>query len=473
MLFPTITFGVFFAVVVLGHTLLLGHRRSWRLFMLGASYVFYGWWDKRFLALVIGSSIGNHFFAKRIAAASDRRRRLVLGIGVAMNLAVLGFFKYADFFVTSFVNGMSELGFKVSAEPLSIVLPIGISFFTFHGISYLVDVYRKELEPADSVLDVCLYVAFFPHMVAGPIVKARMFLPQLQNPGAMRPLEPVRAYGLITSGLFKKVVIADLLATQLVDPVFANPSGHTSLETLAAIYGYGVQIFCDFSAYTDIAIGCAMLLGIRFPQNFNRPYAAVSLQDFWRRWHMSLSTWLRDYLYIPLGGSAGGRLFTARNLMITMLLGGLWHGAAWTFVVWGGLHGAGLTAERLWRERRPTPVHAAEPAGLSRAVRIFLTFNFVCLAWVFFRATSFDRAGEVLGNLGGVWTEAPALTGGVLLALAVGLALQYLPRGWLPRLASSFGRLDPVVQGLTLAVALTFIDTLGAEGVAPFIYFQF
>ena len=473
VLFPTITFGVFFTVVMAGHWLLMGRRRAWRVFMLAASYVFYGWWDYRFLLLLMVSTVLDFTVAQAMVHTTvEGRRRGYLVLSIVGNLALLGFFKYYDFFVTELVNAASDVGVSLPLRPLNVILPVGISFFVFKTLSYTIDVYRRQLTPTSSLLEYALFVGFWPELVAGPIVRGSVFLPQLHSEDR-RPLEPARAYGLILGGLFKKVVIADLVATQLVDPVFANPGGHTGLETLVGVYGYAVQIFCDFSGYSDIATGCALLLGFRFPRNFDRPYAAVSIQDFWRRWHITLSSWLRDYLYIGLGGNRKGRLRTKVNLLLTMLLGGLWHGAGWTFVVWGALHGLGLAVERTWQERREAAGRVPSPRPLVRVARVVLTFHFVCLGWVFFRATDFGRAFDLLGRLAHGWGEAHTFTGGALLALVVGLAIQYVPRDALPRLARAFAAWPALAQGVAAAAVVMAIDTLGSQGVAPFIYFQF
>jgi D-alanyl-lipoteichoic acid acyltransferase DltB (MBOAT superfamily) len=282
-----------------------------------------------------------------------------------------------------------------------------------------------------------------------------------------------RAFFLIVGGLIKKKIFADLLATSLVDSVFDNPAGHTAWQVLIGVYGYAVQIFCDFSAYSEIAIGIALLLGFRFPENFNSPYTAVSLQDFWRRWHMSLSRWLRDYLYIPLGGNRGSALFTYRNLMLTMLLGGLWHGAAWQFVIWGGIHGAGLAAERLLAERRAALGHAPPRDTVARrVVGRLVTFHVVCAAWVFFRADGVGSALAVFGRLLS-FTGGGTVTTVVLTLVAIGIAVQYLPKDATARLQAAFSRLTPAVQGVTLAVVLVAVSVLGNQGVAAFIYFRF
>ncbi len=297
-------------------------------------------------------------------------------------------------------------------------------------------------------------------------------IPQLDTPRNPRKVDTSRAFYLIATGLFKKVVIANYLAANIVDEVFGAPGQHSSLEILVGVYAYAVQIYADFSGYTDIAIGLALLLGFSFPQNFDSPYTALSVQDFWRRWHMTLSRWLRDYVYIPLGGSRGSLGFTYRNLMLTMLIGGLWHGAAWTFIVWGGLHGTALVVDH-WRQRQgwyTPPTVSRRRTWIAR----FLTFNFVCFAWIFFRASSFSDAWTLITGLFTGWGEAsPLVTGGVLLAIAVGIGSQYLPPRVPALLMARFSRLPVVAQAVVLAFALMLTSALGPEGVAPFIYFQF
>jgi D-alanyl-lipoteichoic acid acyltransferase DltB (MBOAT superfamily) len=322
-----------------------------------------------------------------------------------------------------------------------------------------------------------VFVCFFPHLVAGPIVRGSELLPQIVRSDRRDPrrIDFPRAAYLIFGGLFKKVVLSSYISSSIVDPVFANPGLHSAPEVVFAVWGYAVQIYCDFSGYTDIAIGCALLLGFRFPENFNSPYAARSLQDFWRRWHMTLSFWLRDYLYIPLGGSKGSRSTMYRNIMITMLLGGLWHGAAWTFVAWGGLHGLGQCTGH-WRRQRRTArgLPAQSDARLAVAWQRFATFQYVCLGWVFFRATSFGNAFDMLSRLFSGWTLPSTLvTFPVLLTIAVGVGTQYVPERVSARAQDIFGRLRPVLQGTALAVILLAITTMGPPGVAPFIYFKF
>jgi D-alanyl-lipoteichoic acid acyltransferase DltB (MBOAT superfamily) len=457
VLFPTVTFAVFFAIVLPVSWALMRWPKIWRPFILVASYVFYGWWDWRFVFLLAASTVVNHVLA--VLIHRGRWRHAFLALAITFDLGLLAYFKYTGFFLSSVDNafGTSWLA--------NVTLPVGVSFYTFMAISYVVDTYRGELAPT-SFGRFAVFQAFFPHLVAGPIVRASELLPQLETPRDPKRVDTSRAFFLILSGLFLKVVIANHLATHIVDDVFAAPNRHSSLEVWAAVYGYAVEIFADFCGYTNIAIGVALLLGFEFPQNFASPYTAVSLQDFWRRWHMTLSRWLRDYLYIPLGGNRKARLLTYRNLLLTMLLGGLWHGAAWTFVVWGGIHGLGLAVERAtgWR-----PTTRAQQ-WLGRVI----TFHVVCFAWIFFRADTFSRAGQVLERLFTAWGQpSPLVTTSVVLAILVGVLTQYVRPTALTGLLHGFGRLGVVAQSACVAVALTVIETLGPTGVAPFIYFRF
>jgi D-alanyl-lipoteichoic acid acyltransferase DltB (MBOAT superfamily) len=390
---------------------------------------------------------------------------------VAANVALLGYFKYYDFFVTSSNNLFALAGVDVPVETRSIILPVGISFFTFMGISYVVDVYRGDFRPT-TFGKFAAYLSFFPHLVAGPIVRPGELVPQLDTPRDPRYLDTSRAFFLIATGLFMKVVIANYLAANIVDQVFGAPGQHSSLEVLVGVYAYAVQIYADFFGYTNMAIGIALLLGFRFPQNFDAPYAATSVADFWRRWHMTLSRWLRDYVYIPLGGNRGSRLFTYRNLMLTMLIGGLWHGAGWTFVAWGAIHGTALVAERWWTGR---PGRVERPPGRwRRGAQRFVTFQVVCFAWIFFRADSFSDAWDVITQLFTAWGEpSPLVTGGVVAAIAVGIGSQYLPRRLPLVVMARFSQLPIPAQAAVLSLALLATHAMGPEGVAPFIYFQF
>ena len=462
MLFPTFTFALFFIVVVTVGWFMPGRRAWWKLFMLAASYFFYGYWDARFVGLIVASTVLNQAAATWLARLQHPgARRAVVSTAVAANLASLGFFKYAGFFVDSAESALEGLGVAADLPLLNIILPVGISFFTFQAISYVLDVYRGDAEPAKP-LDFAVYLAFFPQLVAGPIVRSHELIPQLNEPRSLRHTDFTRAVVLIAAGLFKKMVVAAYLAEALVDDVFAFPDRFSSLEVLLGVYGYAVQIYADFSGYTDIAIGVALLLGIRLPDNFNQPYRATSIQDFWRRWHMSLSRWLRDYLYIPLGGNRGGERRRDRNLLLTMLLGGLWHGAAWTFVLWGALHGLGLLVERRLGVRLP---------GI---VARLVTFHFVCFGWILFRAESLGAAGDVLRRLFTAWgTEPSGLTWVPVALIAAALATQFWPRTATEPTLRAASHLPVLVMALAFAFWLVVLEQFGPEGVAPFIYFQF
>ncbi len=429
--------------------------------MIAASYVFYGWWNWRFCGLIALSTAFNWLLADSLSDAKGKQRRRLTALGVVLNLALLGVFKYYDFFVVSTFNSTNG---AIDLPLLKVALPVGISFFTFQALSYLIDVSRRELKPA-SLLDFSFYLAFFPQLVAGPIVRAKDFLPQLNKRRRLDGVDLSSALWLIGRGLFKKVVVASYLGSAVVDPAFGAPSAASREELLLGFYGYAIQIYADFSGYTDIAIGIALLLGFNFPQNFNRPYAALSVQDFWRRWHITLSTWLRDYLFIPIGGSRGGQLFTTRNLLITMGLGGLWHGASWTMVVWGLLHGVALVVERL---ARPLLKGRTIPVALSW----FATFHLVAIAWVLFRAESFGKAIDYLRSLVDAPFGGPVNTTAFALIVAA-LVAQLLPETLGAAIRNKLSTLAPANQGVLAGAWLWLVISLGPAGVAPFIYFQF
>ncbi|NYT42797.1 MBOAT family protein [Sphingomonas sp. R-74633] len=468
MLFPTLSFGLFF-LVVFAFTWSTTSNDWRKLVLLIASWIFYGAWDWRFVPLLIISAVMNWGVAALIARSEDARRRkaLMLG-GVVVNLLMLGFFKYFDFFAEQGGNLLELFGVKQDAALMQVILPVGISFFTFQGISYAVDVYKGRV-PAARLLDILLLMSFFPHLVAGPIVRASDLVPQFQEKPKLNRGMVTMGLLLIVWGLFKKAVIASELATAFVDPVFETPAMHGSVDLVLAAYGYAVQIYCDFSAYSDMAIGIAALLGYRFPRNFDRPYRAASLQEFWRRWHISLSRWLRDYLYIDaLGGNRGGKTRVYRNLMITMLLGGLWHGAAWTFVIWGGLHGAALCVERWWARSEVTKAWV-----LPHWAKVALTFHVVVLGWVFFRAASFGDAIAYLGGIFAPATGAMTATPLVVALILFGLAIHALPWDAMQRAAQRLRTLPAPALAIALAATMLVVDAMRYEGVAPFIYFRF
>ena len=477
MLFPTVAFALFFCVAFLANWLLRPMPTIWRVAMISLSLFFYGYWEPRFVLLLVTSIVVNYLTGRLLFArggpartGSRTRVRPALVVGIVANLTILGFFKYYGFFVTSATNALGRVGVDATPPLLDITLPIGISFFTFQAISYIIDVGRGRFDRPMALLDVAFFLSFFPQLVAGPIVRAADMAEQIARRPDPRSIPAGEAFWLIGQGLVKKVVISSYLASNLVEPVFDVPGEHSRLEVLLAIYAYAIQIYADFSGYTDIAIGCALLLGFRFAQNFDAPYRSLSIQEFWRRWHISLSTWLRDYLYIPLGGSRGGRLRTVRNIAITMVLGGLWHGAAWSFIAWGAIHAVALAVERQVSSRWK-PIGA--PAPLVAALRWLTTFHIVCLSWIFFRADTFGQAFDLLDQLVSGGGAAPLVTTMVVTVVIGSLATQFIPAAAIDRLRLPFSRSSPLPQIVALAFILTTIDALGPEGVAPFIYFQF
>ena len=473
MLFPTVQFALFFLAVLLVAWSLHRSLEAHKLFLLLVSYLFYGFWNWSYLPLLFGISLAGALIARQIQKSySAKSKKLWLTAGVIVCLSTLGYYKYTAFFFTTVLDIWSKLGPPPKIRFDSPLLPLGVSFFAFHAISLMIDAYRGKLKEPVRIQDALLYVAFFPQLIAGPILRASSFMPQLRVKRDPNRIRINRALLLIVSGLIKKVIISNLLATRLVEPVFAAPQTFGRADILLAIYGYAAQIYCDFSGYTDMAIGCAMLLGYRFPRNFNAPYSATDPQDFWRRWHISLSSWLRDYLYFPLGGSRGGAWRTCLNLTITMLLGGLWHGASWTFVIWGALHGFYLITHRLWSGLRWTPIVRLRQSNTWRWIARLLLFHAVCVGWVFFRANSFANAFTVFHQLTvpGAFTLAAAP---VMLALFFGLLGQFQPLRWREAIESELSRWPAMARGAAFASAIFAIELLGPTGVAPFIYFQF
>ncbi|HST37489.1 MAG TPA: MBOAT family protein, partial [Allosphingosinicella sp.] len=453
MLFPTLTFGLFFLAVYTGAWALRGSNEWRKIFLLVASWIFYGWWDTRFVLLLIASGLLNWGTARLILAAEGRPglRKAWLAAGIAANLSILGFFKYYGFFMVQIEGALHGIGWQRDLAIMQVILPVGVSFFTFQGMSYVIDIYRRRTGPA-RLLDMTLLMSFFPHLVAGPIVRASHLIPQFRAVPKLDRGMAAMGLALIVWGLFKKAVIANELATGLVDPIFFDPAAHSGLDVAAAAYGYAVQIYCDFSAYSDMAVGLAALLGYRFPHNFNQPYRAASLRDFWRRWHISLSSWLRDYLYVSLGGSRFGLKRLCFALLATMLLGGFWHGASWTFVLWGALHGGVLAAERLWREYRPKGWRE-----LPDWAGTLLTFHIVLLGWIFFRAAEFGIATAFLAGL--VTAGAPALLTPLLLALILlGLSFHFAPADMLRRVALRVRALPAPAVGFATGALILVVD---------------
>jgi alginate O-acetyltransferase complex protein AlgI len=469
MLFTQPIFAVFFLACFALRWSLPGFQRQ-KVFLLICNALFYGAWDYRFLALMAGYIAFNHVLALALhGTADERRRRLLIGLAVAGNLGVLGFFKYFGFFVASGAALFARLGLPFAAPALAIVLPVGISFISFQALSYVIDVYRRELVPA-RLLDFALFKSFFPQLVAGPIVRASDFLPQLERPPRLADVAFRQCLTLFLIGYFKKACVADNIAG-LIDPIYADPAAYGAGAILLAVCGYSIQIYCDFSGYTDMAIAVAGLLGFRLIKNFDAPYLSTSIRDFWRRWHISLSSWLRDYLYIPLGGGRGGPWSRYRNLIVTMVLGGLWHGANVTFVLWGLGHGLALALNRVWddapRLRRWLPLPSWPPIGWA------LTLAWVVIAFALFRSESVSRFGLLMQRLLTWRGEGAALDPRLwwlFLLLAVGHAGIRFARPQLARMHQATPA--PLYAfGLGVAAALALFFTPVAS--APFIYFQF
>lgn len=468
MLFNSLDFAVFFAVVLLVYSR-LGFRGQ-NLWLLAASYFFYGSWNWRFLGLLVGSALVDYFVGLRIAASGDnqRKRRAWLAVSITFNLGVLAYFKYLNFFIDSAVSFLTALGFTAHTSTLSIILPAGISFFLFQSMSYAIDLYRRETAVITHLPDYLLYTAFFPNMLAGPIERPSHLSGQLRAPRVVTPEGVSSGLFLMVWGLFKKVAVADNLAPY-VDAVYGNASAHSAPTLWLATYVFAFQIYCDFSGYSDMAIGMARVLGIDLIRNFRTPYFARNVQEFWRRWHISLSTWFRDYVYMPLGGSKNGVRRTWINTMAVFLVSGLWHGANWTFVIWGGLHGLYLTAHRALTARATKHDWPAVPP----LVGVLLTFNLVSLAWVFFRAGSLDQALTIIIRMfaapGRLFWDSSLVSGLIALALLLAAELRIEPQFPDTRIAEH--RLA-VRVAVTVAL-ITSVLFLGAKVGAQFIYFQF
>jgi alginate O-acetyltransferase complex protein AlgI len=468
VLFVELRFFVFFAVVLAVYwSLRSNNLRKW--FILFASYYFYGSWDWRFAVMLFVLSAADWLFARQIARTDDPKpRKLYVIASLTMNLTVLAFFKYFHFFVGSAIVFAQSLRFHLDEPTLRIILPVGVSFFTFQSLSYTIDVYRREIPAVPSLRDYLMFSSFFPQLVAGPIVRPKYFVPQMAGTKSISLDDVKSMMYLFLLGYIKKVCIADNVSP-FVDQVFNHPAAYTGFASITAVWLYTIQIFCDFSGYSDMAIAVAGLLGYKLVLNFDAPYLAVSIQDFWRRWHISLSSWIRDYIYISLGGRMKLRILTYRNLLLTMLAGGLWHGAAWTFVVWGGAHGIAQVVHQEFKLYFP-PTPAQEP--WRKIASWFLTLNFVCLCWILFRSATFPTAWLMIKRYllidhGGTQTL-PLWLAGIGPVLLLGEVLMrrssFGPRICnlsLPRFAFAYG------------AAWAFALAMLPLGYRPFIYFQF
>jgi alginate O-acetyltransferase complex protein AlgI len=443
--------------------------------LLIASYIFYGAWNPPFALLLFATTTFDFWLGSRIAAAgTPQSRKIWLVASVTANLSMLGFFKYGNFLLENFQWLLARAGVDYHPPHLDIFLPIGISFYTFEAISYIVDIYRGRLKPERSLPNFLLFILFFPHLVAGPIVRARDFLPQVRRRKRFNWARAHLGVQLFLMGLLKKWVIADRMAL-FADPVFADPGAFKSGAAWLALFAYALQIYCDFSGYSDMAIGCARMMGFHFMENFQMPYSSLSITEFWRRWHISLSSWFRDYLYIPLGGSRKGTGRTYVNLLATMLLCGLWHGASWNFVFWGGLHGAALAIHRAWSHWNPLAAFKENPI-FQFAWNMFarlLTLSVVLAGWIFFREHSWTAAWQYLSRIATWSHEGTRFASPYILAAlaAVFLAHLLVPKdsNW----SIDVSKRPVVVRALAYGALLFLIVCFGASDAAPFIYFQF
>ena len=477
MVFNSIVFLVFLAVVLVLYYR-LKHREQ-NLLLVAASYLFYGWWDWRFLGLLLFSTFFDYWCALRLGAVTaPARRKWFLAFSMAMNLSVIGVFKYFNFFADSFEKVLHTFGMSADLPTLHIILPVGISFYTFLSMSYTIDVYRGHLKATRNPLDFMLYVSFFPHLVAGPIMRAKDLLPQCQRPRVIDRDQVINGIWLCLLGYLKKLVIADRLAP-FVDWGFA--SGHTPFTDATSwlvLYAFAFQIYGDFSGYSDIARGLSKLMGFELIHNFKAPYLVSNPASFWRHWHISLSEWLRDYLYIPLGGNRNGGLMTVRNLMITMVLGGLWHGAGLAFLAWGLFHGILLVLHRGWDVMKPRKLSIALPtrrAWIVNALMIVVFFHITCIGWLLFRAgnvpANVSQLDVISSFLGTLWKFPSNLSGfawPVFLLGSLALILQ-----WKHEAMDRFSEWAGGRQTIAVASVLVAIAALGIFEGSSFIYFQF
>jgi D-alanyl-lipoteichoic acid acyltransferase DltB (MBOAT superfamily) len=528
-------FWVFFAIVMGVFSLIYQKQTIRNAWLFAVSLFFYWTTSGFFISILLFSTLSDYLIGFQIHKSKALEKKLWLSLSIFLNLFMLVYFKYAYFFTDSInhafgtnfqvmnhfahmTNIIFDSGFKVD----SILLPVGISFYTFQTMSYAIDLYKGEIKPVKSVIDFGFYVSFFPQLVAGPIVRAADFIPQLYQKYELTKAQFGMAVFWILNGLIKKIFLADYIATNFNDRIFSNPMSYTGFEGLMALYGYSLQVYADFSGYTDIAIGIAMLMGFHLPKNFNSPYKADSTGNFWRRWHISLSTWLKDYLYIPMGGNRGGSFFsflmigisiffisllsgsvlvliglvltvaisifmaqfipafknwiiTNINVMLTMLIGGLWHGASWNFVVWGGLNGLGIVVYKLWRKISPWE---SKNTWYKRAWAIFLTFNFITFTRIWFRSESFEKASQLIHQIqtNFAFDLAPEISIAfwkVFATMILGYIIHWLPESFKVKYRTWFTRQKTGVQILISFVVVVVLYQVVSAEMQPFIYFQF
>ena len=475
MIFSSGIFLWLFAAFMIVYTLLQRKYTARILFVTLFSYYFYYKSSGTYFFLLALVTVCDFLLAQWMDRTEGRwKRKGLVTLSLGVNLGLLAYFKY-----TNFLGGViaSLMGGEFTA--LDIFLPVGISFFTFQSLSYTIDVYRKDIKPLTNILDYAFYVSFFPQLVAGPIVRARDFIPQIRKPLFVSQEIFGRGIFLILSGLFKKAIISDYISVNFVERIFDNPTLYSGLENLMGVYGYALQIYCDFSGYSDMAIGIALLLGFHFNLNFNSPYKSASITEFWRRWHISLSSWLRDYLYISLGGNRKGKFRQYLNLIITMFLGGLWHGASWNFVLWGTFHGIALAAHKfIMGHFSSFKALGCEMKPWRRVLGVLITFHVVCFGWILFRATSMKAVGEMFRQIftnfhPEVFMQFVLGYKGVFALMVIGYVLHFMPKRSEDALRGVVTRTPLLIQAAILAIAIFIVVQFKSAGVQPFIYFQF
>jgi alginate O-acetyltransferase complex protein AlgI len=473
MLFNSQEYFIFLGIALTIFWLLRHHEAPRLRLLFTMSCVFYMAARPVYVFLLLGSTLWDYTIGARIHGSNDEAvRKRWLFASIAGNLGLLGIFKYFNFASRALGDGLGLLGLAFEAPYLDVVLPVGISFYTFQTMSYTIDIYRRKLEPAKTLREFAVFVTYFPQLVAGPIVRASELLPQLQRPPRLRTERVSEAAFLFLTGLVKKVVVADYLSVNLVDRVFDSPDLYTAPEVVIALYAFTAQIYCDFSGYTDMARGSAMLMGYDLPENFDRPYQSTNPAEFWRRWHMTLSRWLRDYLYFPLGGSKGGPLRAYWNLWLTMFLIGIWHGASWTFVLYGAIQATVMVAHRYVVRMRGRPRDAVDPF-LVVAFKVFLSLQFVVFSRILFRATDLTNARDVTERLFSGTSSLAQIAPSVWVILVGTFVLHYTPRRWYESVRHGFKAMPATAQGLTAAAVLAGLAQVATTEVVPYIYFQF
>ena len=472
MLFPTFEFFLFFAVILILNWGLKRWPLVWRIFLLVSSYYFYLIWDLKFLYILIGVSLFN-FFTGLLIDKFVLKSKIILAISVLINLSVLGLFKYYDFFRVSLESFLSKFNLPASLPLLEIILPIGLSFYIFRVISYNIDIYRLKIKATHSLLDFFIYVSFFPQLLSGPIARASEFLPQLANGGSKRINDFYENLSLIVLGLFKKIIVSSYLVIYLTDDVFAVPENHSSLVILMAYFAYCFVIYFDFSSYSDMAIGFAGMMGFKSPVNFNTPYLSLNIVDFWRRWHITLSYWFRDYLYIPLGGNRKGKLRKYLNLFIVMVLAGLWHGASTNFLIWGALHGTALLLTHALHDYKENKYGLKSPGLFKKIICWFLTFNFITFSWIFFRIESFSKIVKFISSLFSNYRIVEPFPVYAVYLLLIAFIFIIFEKNIINLSIKLYQNVNFLFLVIIVILIIIFIFSLGPNTVPNFIYFSF